>query len=117
MVKAVAVLGNSTEGVNGKIFFTQEGNGEHFDPIGKVHGGPTDVNRHAGDLGNLDVAGDGKVSFSITVSQIPLTGPNSIIGRAVVVHAGPDDLGKGGNEESKRSGNAGARVACGKRRL
>ncbi len=29
------------------------------------------------------------------VAQIPLTGVNSIIGRAVVVHADPDDLGKG----------------------
>lgn len=27
--------------------------------------------------------------------QIPLTGSDSIIGRAVVVHADPDDLGKG----------------------
>ena len=27
--------------------------------------------------------------------QIPLAGSDSIIGRAVVVHADPDDLGKG----------------------
>ena len=38
---------------------------------------------------------------------------NSILGRAVVVHAGTDDLGEGGDAESKKTGNAGARVACG----
>uniref|UniRef100_A5HIG4 Superoxide dismutase [Cu-Zn] n=1 Tax=Caragana jubata TaxID=283153 RepID=A5HIG4_9FABA len=87
--------------------------GPHFNPQGKEHGAPEDVNRHAGDLGNVNVGDDGTAKFTITDSQIPLTGPNSIIGRAVVVHGDPDDLGKGGHELSKTTGNAGGRVACG----
>ncbi|KAH7437642.1 hypothetical protein KP509_05G082500 [Ceratopteris richardii] len=77
------------------------------------HGAPEDEIRHAGDLGNLVVGEDGSVDISITDSQIPLTGEDSIIGRAVVVHADEDDLGKGGHELSKSTGNAGGRLACG----
>jgi Cu-Zn family superoxide dismutase len=38
---------------------------------------------------------------------------NSILGRAIVIHAGEDDHGRGGDEESTKTGNAGERIACG----
>ncbi|KAH8920529.1 copper zinc superoxide dismutase [Atractiella rhizophila] len=87
--------------------------GPHFNPAGKKHGGPTDAERHAGDLGNIQTDGDGVAKLNITDSHLKLIGPLSIIGRTVVVHAGTDDLGKGGNEESFKTGNAGGRAACG----
>jgi Cu-Zn family superoxide dismutase len=49
----------------------------------------------------------------ITDSQVTLTGINSVVGRAVVVHAGEDDLGKGGHSDSLTTGHAGGRLACG----
>ncbi|KAM7309134.1 superoxide dismutase [Cu-Zn] [Ixodes scapularis] len=87
--------------------------GPHFNPLGKEHGAPTDTNRHVGDLGNVIAGDDGVAKVAITDSQISLSGPHSIIGRSVVIHADPDDLGKGGHELSKTTGNAGARLACG----
>lgn len=87
--------------------------GPHFNPLSKTHGGPSDEERHVGDLGNLTAGDDGKAPVDITDSLITLSGAHSIIGRTVVVHADPDDLGKGGHELSPTTGNAGARVACG----
>lgn len=86
--------------------------GSHFNPDKKEHGGPTDAERHAGDLGNIEANAEGIAKISINDKQISLTGPNSIVGRTVVVHADPDDLGKGGHELSKTTGNAGGRLAC-----
>ncbi|XP_063234005.1 superoxide dismutase [Cu-Zn] [Bacillus rossius redtenbacheri] len=87
--------------------------GPHFNPHGKEHGGPGDAERHAGDLGNVEAGGNGVAKVDICDKQISLQGPLSIIGRTLVVHADPDDLGKGGHELSKSTGNAGARLACG----
>ncbi|XP_051169469.1 superoxide dismutase [Cu-Zn] [Leptopilina boulardi] len=87
--------------------------GPHFNPSGMDHGGPTDSVRHVGDLGNVEASGDGVAKVNITDKQIQLKGNNNIIGRTLVVHGDPDDLGKGGHELSKTTGNAGARLACG----
>mmetsp|Transcript_16808 Transcript_16808/g.23233 ORF Transcript_16808/g.23233 Transcript_16808/m.23233 type:complete len:155 (+) Transcript_16808:73-537(+) len=87
--------------------------GGHFNPHKKEHGGPKDENRHVGDLGNVTSDESGKAAFEFSDSQLQLSGPHSIVGRSVVVHAGEDDLGKGGHDDSKTTGHAGGRVACG----
>ncbi|KAK6360462.1 Superoxide dismutase [Cu-Zn] [Orbilia blumenaviensis] len=87
--------------------------GPHFNPFGKTHGAPSDDNRHVGDLGNISTDASGVAKGTITDSQVSLIGPNSILGRTVVIHSGTDDLGKGGHADSLTTGNAGARPACG----
>eukprot|EP01113_Clastostelium_recurvatum_P041100 TRINITY_DN647_c0_g1_i4.p2 TRINITY_DN647_c0_g1~~TRINITY_DN647_c0_g1_i4.p2 ORF type:complete len:172 (-),score=48.28 TRINITY_DN647_c0_g1_i4:175-642(-) len=87
--------------------------GSHFNPHGKQHGGPKDEERHAGDLGNIEAGGDGSANVRMEDQHISLAGANSIIGRTMVVHADADDYGKGGHDDSKTTGHAGARLACG----
>ncbi|KAI9715081.1 MAG: hypothetical protein M1812_006199 [Candelaria pacifica] len=87
--------------------------GPHFNPFSKEHGAPSDSERHAGDLGNYKTDGQGNASGSVDDKLIKLIGPESVLGRTIVVHAGTDDLGKGGHAESKKTGNAGGRPACG----
>lgn len=79
----------------------------------KSHGNPQAQTRHVGDLGNILADENGIAKISVDDSLISLNGETSIIGRAVVVHAGEDDLGLGKNEESLKTGNAGGRVGCG----
>ncbi|MBN2009833.1 superoxide dismutase family protein [candidate division KSB1 bacterium] len=81
--------------------------GGHFNPTNSKHGGPQSAERHVGDLGNLVADDTGKAHYEWTDSIISFHGENSIIGRAVIIHAGDDDL------KSQPTGNAGARVAHG----
>ncbi|KAH7725089.1 SOD-4 protein [Aphelenchoides avenae] len=87
--------------------------GPHFNPDGRTHGAPEAHERHVGDLGNIETRPDGSTSVSVHDSLIQLNGPKSIVGRSLVVHEKPDDLGLGSSPESKKTGNAGARFACG----
>lgn len=81
--------------------------GGHYNPEGKSHGAPMDMSRHMGDMGNIVADESGKAHLQYTDAVIKLNGPNSIIGKSVIVHKGMDDL------KSQPSGNAGPRVACG----
>jgi Cu-Zn family superoxide dismutase len=80
----------------------------HFNPFGKPHGQPGTPERHAGDLPALKAAQNGRAKVDTELDIITVTaGPASIIGKAVIVHADPDDY------KTQPTGNAGARLACG----
>lgn len=86
----------------------------HFNPHGRNHGGITGIERHVGDFGNLRADSHGVAKFdSMIVPGVKLKGKNSIMGRSVVIHLKEDDLGKGGTNESRKTGSAGPRIACG----
>ncbi len=67
----------------------------------------------AGDADNLVADGNGVARVDVHVAGVSLgTGAaNDIAGRAIIVHAAPDDY------RSQPAGNAGARIACGVIRL
>ena len=80
----------------------------HFNPFGKPHGHPGSSERHAGDLPALKAEKNGRAKVDAELDIITVTpGPASIIGRAVIVHADPDDY------KTQPTGNAGARIVCG----
>ncbi len=80
--------------------------GGHFNPTKKEHGEPSPMH-HMGDLGNIEAGPDGMAHYETTVDFVEMEGPNSVVGKAVIVHADPDDL------KSQPTGNAGGRQACG----
>ena len=81
--------------------------GGHFNPTHTEHGGPDSKDRHVGDLGNITADNEGIAHYERIDKVIQLEGPNSVIGRSVVIHSDPDDF------KSQPAGNAGGRVACG----
>ena len=81
--------------------------GGHFNPSGSPHGAPMDMSRHAGDMGNLEADASGKAHLEYVDSHMSFDGPDSILGRSVIIHAREDDM------KTQPTGNAGPRIACG----
>jgi Cu-Zn family superoxide dismutase len=85
----------------------------HFNPYGTVHGCPGMKIRHVGDLGNIRTNNKGEAKYTFYDNIIKLRGSKAnIIGRGLIIHEDEDDCGKGGDEESLKTGNAGKRIAC-----
>lgn len=82
--------------------------GGHFNPTEAPHGAPTDAERHAGDLGNVEVGESGTGHLVLSSDLLTVTGgPDSAVSRAVILHEKADDL------VSQPTGAAGGRIACG----
>jgi Cu-Zn family superoxide dismutase len=83
--------------------------GDHFNPDNASHGDPAGDSHHAGDLPNARSNGQGTAEVSVRLEGLTL-GDGSrtdVLGKAIVVHADPDDY------SSQPAGNSGARIACG----
>ena len=65
-----------------------------------------------GDLGNVEADASGNVVTEIVDTLATLDGEVNIIGKAMVIHEGEDDLGLGGDTGSLATGNAGGRAGC-----
>lgn len=85
-----------------------ESAGGHFNPVDREHGYAAEGGFHAGDMPNLYVPADGILRAHVFNQAVTLVqADNGIRGRALMIHAGPDDY------KSQPSGEAGARLACG----
>jgi len=85
--------------------------GGHFAPGMTKHGLLAAGGPHAGDLPNIFVPAEGKLSVEMLESNVTLAaGPRSLLdadGSAIVLHAMADDY------VTDPAGNAGGRIACG----
>src|ERR1700745_1026356 len=118
--KAIAVL-HPTAGnnVTGSVTFTKSGNevrveadvtgltpGKHGFHIHEF-GDCSSSDGNAGDLGNIEADASGKAHLEWNDKVMKLSGADSIVGHAVIVHEKADDL------KTQPPGNAGGRLACG----
>ena len=81
--------------------------GSHYNPTSQPHGAWDGPQHHVGDMPQLMADANGTAQVSFNTESMRLRGPDSIIGKAVIVHRDPDDV------NAQPVGNAGPRLACG----
>ena len=82
--------------------------GEHWNPTNEQHGRRDEGPHHLGDIGNMEVGEDGgSLSLSTDAWSLEDMGERSVLGKALVVHAGEDDF------TTQPDGGAGDRIGCG----
>ena len=89
--------------------------GGHAAVDGQTHGS------HVGDLPPLLVKRNGTATLRVTTDRFELTRLTDVDGSAIIVHALPDNLANippryapgGPDEETRNTGDAGGRIACG----
>lgn len=81
--------------------------GGHFNPGDFPHAHPEEEERHAGAMPNIVANDEGVAAVNFVNNDITFWGADSVLGRGMIIHAGPDDY------VSQPSGAAGPRVACG----
>ena len=124
-IKLSGLPPNSTHGIHvheeGDLSKGCESLCAHYNPYNTKHGSSVlyGTDRHVGDMCNNVVSDSkGNVDYTYIDDLIDLFEPNSIIGRSIVIHADPDDLGRYRNQttqkgiDSGKTGNAGKRIAC-----
>jgi Cu-Zn family superoxide dismutase len=81
----------------------------HWNPTDKQHGKWGSSSFHSGDIGNVELDGQGKGSLTLERDLWSIGGDSTtnILNKAVIVHGGVDDY------VSQPSGNAGDRIGCG----
>lgn len=82
------------------------GAGGHFNPDNVAHGCPPAMPHHAGDFGNIQITNGSGTATLVTKELTVSPGPRSVVGKAFILHADPDDC------TSQPSGNSGARIGC-----